>query len=370
MALAAAAAMMPLFPARAQTSFHDPRGRYALDLPAGWKVTPDTRSDQVILSNGSEQAVVAVVQQNKTNPMTAQQWLDATAKEFAGQCPTFQNRQSGAVTLAGTPGVYSLFTCSDARSPSVAETSSALTPNNVLVGFTLIAPLKKYYASLPVLDGIRTSLHLLGGPTPPQPPPPAESLAMTELKKACTVGAFPQQDCARRIGILMGQEQGDSGGSAPAADTEYRDAKGRFSLNVPAGWTATAEGDNGIRGVQLRSGTSWINILPAEAAASASEVVLRQEQKIAERSGSGRKPPFGKAGLLQLFGNGVEVTFDHFEGVSPTGDAVLTYIGGVGNMTGPDHDFLLMMTSMAPDQAGQAGATFLSVAQSVHLPAK
>jgi len=41
---------------------------------------------------------------------------------------------------------------------------------------------------------------------------------------------------------------------------------------------------NGILGVQLRSGSNWINIMPAEAAASASEVVLHYEQEVAAQS--------------------------------------------------------------------------------------
>jgi hypothetical protein len=364
-----AALILPLAVA-AQTTYHDPQGRFDLQVPAGWQINMDKGADQVIVRKGAVQAIVAVLQQDKGDPVTAQEFVDVTAREFQGQCPTFRARQSGKLILAGTPGVYSLFTCSDPKSPSVAETSSALTKNAVLIGFTGIAPLADYYASLPVLDGIRSSLHVIGNETAVPASNGSDSLAMTELKKACTVGAFTQDDCARRIGILLGKEaQPAATGSEPAAGLAYHDPTGRFSLQIPQGWSATSEGDNGIRGVQLRSGSDWINIMPAGPAASASEVVLRYEQKVAAQSNSGRKIPFGQLGLIQLFGNGLEVTYDHFSAVSAQGDTIESYIGGVGNIAGADHTFLLLITSFGAQNKDKDGALFLSVAQSIRLAA-
>jgi len=368
-AVTLAALILPLAVA-AQTTYHDPQGRFDLQVPAGWQVNPDQGVDQVIVRKGAVQAIVAVLQQDKSDAMTAQQFVDVTAREFQRQCPTFRARQSGTLMLAGTPGVYSLFTCSDPKSPAVAETSSALTKNAILIGFTGIAPLAEYYASLPVLDGIRNSLHVTGNETAVPASNESESLAMTELKKACIVGAFTQNDCARRIGILLSKEaQPAATGLKPAAGLTYRDPTGRFSLQVPQGWSATSEGDNGIRGVQLRSGSDWINIMPAEPAASASEVVLNYEQKVAARSNSGRKIPFGQLGLIQLFGNGLEVTYDHFSAVSTQGDTIESYIGGVGDISGADHTILLLITSFGAQSKDQAGALFLSVSRSIRLAA-
>jgi len=363
------ALIMPLAVA-AQTTYHDPQGRFDLQVPAGWQIGTDKEVDQVIVHKGAVQAIVAVLQQDKSDPVTATEFVDVTAKEFQGQCPTSRERQSGKLMLAGTPGVYSLFTCSDPKSPAVAETSSALTRNAVLIGFTMIPPLDEYYESLPVLDGIRNSLRVTGSETSAIASKESESLAMTELKKACTVGAFTQEDCARRIGILLGKEAHPGAASLERATVPvYRDPTGRFSVQIPQGWSAISEGDNGILGVQLRSGSDWINIMPAQPAASASEVVLRYEQKVAAQSKSDREIPFGTLGLIQLFGNGLDVTYDHFSAHSPQGDAIESYIGGVGGISGTDHVYLLLTTSFGAHKKDEAGALFLSVAQSIRLAA-
>src|SRR5580700_7830497 len=93
LALAVATVFLPLAGA-AQTAYHDPQGRYDLQVPAGWQVAPDQGVDQIIVRKGSAQAIIAVVQQNKSNAMTAKQFVDETAKEFQGQCPTFKSVQS------------------------------------------------------------------------------------------------------------------------------------------------------------------------------------------------------------------------------------------------------------------------------------
>jgi hypothetical protein len=133
------------------------------------------------------------MKQGRNNSITAKQVVETTVSEFQAQCPTFQERLSGSVTLAGAPGVYTLVTCSDPKSPAVAETSSALTANSFLVGFTMIAPLRDYYANLPVLDGIRNSLQVKGAGRAVAASNAAIAQAKTELKKACIVGVFEQQ---------------------------------------------------------------------------------------------------------------------------------------------------------------------------------
>lgn len=354
----------------AQTTYHDPHGRYDLQVPDGWHTEPDQGVDQIIVRKGAVQVIVFVIQEH-TAAMTPIQFVASNAKEFEDQCPTFRLVKKGDLTLAGTPGVYLLATCSDPKSPAVAETAASLSASKVLVGFTMIAPLTEYYASLPLLDGIRNSLHVTGGNSASSSTPSAESQAKSELERACTVGAFTQEDCARRLGILLGLEaKPDEAEPATATGNVYRDGTGRFSLQVPAGWGATAEGENGILGVQLRSNTNWINIMPSEPAASASEVVLNQEQKIATQSNSTRKPPFGALGLVQLFGNGLEVTYDHFIASSTQGSSVESYIGGVGAISGTGHFFMLLMGSIGADQKDKGGAAFLAVAQSIRLGAR
>lgn len=356
----------------AERAYRDPQGRFEVQVPGGWQVAPDPNVDQTILSSGPFQVIIAVIPQDPKDPMTAQQFMDVMNKEFADQCPTFKERKHGADIVGGAPGIASLFTCSDRKKPSVAETFSALTPDNTLIDFTTIAPLARYLESLPFFDGIRNSLRLPGESNASASHAGGDSLAVNELKRACTAGAFSQEECARRMGIEQGREAQAAGGPTAAGleRNTYRDAQGRFSLQMPSGWRATAEGENGSLGVQLRMGTSWINVFPAEPAASTSEVVLHQEEKIAHRSGSGRTPPFGQGGLVQLFGNSVELTYDHFPGVSPQGDTVESYIDGVGALGGTSHTYLLMVASMSPEQESQAGAVFLAVAQSSQFGAQ
>jgi len=85
---------------------------------------------------------------------------------------------------------------------------------------------------------------------------------MTELKKACALdlhsGGLLEAD-----GHSAGQEAKQTSGfntvSGTCIETRRAVSRSRFQ-----GWSATSEGDNGILGVQLRSGANYINVMPAE----------------------------------------------------------------------------------------------------------
>ncbi|MEO6964532.1 MAG: hypothetical protein ABI076_01375 [Acidobacteriaceae bacterium] len=181
------------------------------------------------------------------------------------------------------------------------------------------------------------------------------------------MGAFTQEDCARRIGILLGKE--DPGPTSSSTATIYRDATGRFTVEVPTGWQAIAEGDNGIRGVQLRSGSNWFNLMPASAATTSSNLVLNYEQKIVTHSHSTRTPPLGRTGLIQLFGHNLEITYDNFSGSSSQGDPVDTYIAGIGDISGAG-PHLHLVASLAKQPAGATPVPIVAIAQSIHLGAR
>lgn len=215
-----------------------------------------------------------------------------------------------------------------------------------------------------IRHSLKLALFLAALPLPtraqaPKPDPVAQ------VKKDCQAGKYSQEECARRLGIALGQQAGPQE-SAPSAN-RYNDPQGRFSFAIPEGWQANPKGDNGSLGVQLRSGANWINIIPASAA-STREVVLAQEQHVLEQSHSDRKTPFGPSGLIQLFGNGVELTYDSFDGVSTDGQPIASYIGGVTNLTGSAHTYLLLVASLSKDPDSKDGATFLATAQSIRLP--
>ncbi len=98
-------------------------------------------------------------------------------------------------------------TCSDAKSPAVAETSSVLTANWFLVGVSTISPLRSYYQNLPLLDAIRDSLMITGNDGATGNPESGTALAKTELDKACLVGVFAPEHCARRLDHHRGRRQ-------------------------------------------------------------------------------------------------------------------------------------------------------------------
>lgn len=362
--LAITALCLPIVTA-AQTLYTSPDNRFTLQVPAGWQIRPEPELSLVTFRNGAVSVSVLVSQQHKSNAMTANQFIDGNIDELKGQCPTFRNRQNGPSTLVGFPALTSISTCSDARSPAVAEDFAALTPDYLLVGFTVISRIARYYEMLSVLDEMRSSLRLVGHPAPATPKP-VKSEASVDLEKACLVGAFPQEDCARRQGMLIGKED-------PAPDTHfpnlYRDPAGRFSIEFPASWKAISEGDNGASGVQLRSGSHWINIMP-ETAASPSELVLSHERQIAAGVNSTRTPPFGGVGLIQLFGHGLEITFDNFPASSPAGDPIDSYIAGVGDISGSSHNLLLIVASLpesSPKSADAPAVPFFAIAQSIRI---
>jgi hypothetical protein len=343
------------------TTYTAPSGLFTVQVPAGWRAHYEPDLHQVSLSSGPLLAIVMVTPQNKSNALTPAQFLETTADDFSHRCPTYQAVQNGDVSLAGHLGQYSLFTCSDPKSPAVAETSAALTATPTLIAVTLIAPLSDYADNLPTLDAIRDSVRLTGQPAPHVPSP--KDTALAELKKACRVGAFPQIECARRLAILDGDDYKPSDNPATSASI-YHDARNRFTVTIPKSWRATPEGDNGSLGVQLRLGDSFINIMPAPpAAATTDEVVLQQEQKFADLSQSPNKPPFGSVGIIQIFGNGVEVSYDNFRTSSAKGIPIDSYVAGVGDISGKGA-FLLVIASLQP---ATAGGTFLATAQSIHL---
>jgi hypothetical protein len=350
----------------AQTIYQDPKGRYTVQVPSGWTVEPDAEQDQINVRHGAAQVIIAVMLQNKTDPTRAKDFVDATGMDFKQQCPTFRELKSGTVILAGAEGIYSTFTCSDAKSPAVAETSSVLTANLFLVGVSTISPLRSYYQNLPLLDAIRDSLMITGNDGATAKPETGTALAKTELDKACLVGVFAQEDCARRLGILLGQEgQENHETEKPWTGAVYRDPQGRFTFHIPDGWTTTAEGDNGSLGVQVRSGSSWINVMPADPAPSVRQVVIDYEELLAQREHYGRKPPFGSIGLLQVFGHGNELTYDNFTTSSNDGSSFNHYVAGVGDMAGKSPSHLLLVTSIDTKSKDAGDNAFLTVAMSI-----
>jgi hypothetical protein len=359
-----AALLLPIA-AAAQTPYASPDGRFTVQVPNGWRIQPDPENNSVNFHNGAVEVDISVWPQDPKDPISAKTLIDLNDASFQHQCPTDRHLQTKPATLLGFPGTISTNTCSDPKSPAVGETTAALTPNNLLLSITVISPLSRYYQILPDIDLLRDTFRLANHPY--TPPAPEESPARADLHRACLVGLFSQEDCARRDGVLIGQENPDKPNDNDLPNT-YHDATGRFSVDYPAGWTAIAEGNNGIAGLQLRKGSYWINLMPAPEGNTASEVVLLHEQKMVGTSG--RKPPFSPVGLIQMFGHGLEITFDDFPASTPKGDPIQSTVAGIGDISGHGHNFLLLASSLPrtdPDDPHAKPVPLFAIAQSIRM---
>lgn len=345
----------------AQTPYTSPDGQFTLNLPAGWRAEPDPGIPGLVsFHSGAISVSVFVSQQHQSNAMTAQQFIDSDQSELKGQCPTFQSRKSGASTLLGHPAVTAIATCSDPKSPAVAEDIATLTPDHLLIGFTVISPISRYYAALPLIDNMRSSLRVAKHPAPANPYA-EDTGAVADLTKACLVGALPQEDCARRLSNILAASDPNPAPPHLANSTLYRDPLHRFVVDVPPGWTAKPEGDNGSLGVQLRNGSDWINIMPSKAA-SAKEAVLGHERDMIAGSHLNRQPPLGPAGLIQVFSHGTELTYDSMTGSNPDGTSVKAIVAGIASMSGGGP--IILLGSSITNKPG-ADDPALSVAMSL-----
>jgi hypothetical protein len=91
---------------------------------------------------------------------------------------------------------------------------------------------------------------------------------------------------------------------------------------------------------------------------------------MAAKSNSDRKPPFGAAGLLQLFGHGLELTYDNFSATGADGTSRDSWVGGVGDVSGaPGQSYLLLVASIDAQQEDAGAKAFLNIGQSIHFGA-
>jgi hypothetical protein len=368
-------------PALAQFLYKSPDGAFTMQVPGGWQPQPDADAHQVVFKRGALSVTVMVWAQNPADPVTVADYLAGTEASLRGQCPTYQTRRRNRTTLLGLPAPYLLSTCSDPKSPAVADTAAVLTPGGNLVAFLVIAPLADYFPNLPAFDAMRDSLRLpadaSAGVNPAQGGGEGKPARQFDIEKACIVGAFAADECTRRSALEQAVasaagDGADASAAAPAAapGAIYRDGQGRFTLSVPDGWSATAQGEQGAAGVQLRLGTSFINVIPVAEAKAARDLVLQKELRIAQLSNSARQPPFGAAGIVLLDGNGVEVALDHFEGVNAQGAPVRSVIAAVSELALEPRHFLRLEASAPAAQGEQLVGLVFGVARSVVFAAE
>ena len=101
-------------------------------------------------------------------------------------------------------------------------------------------------------------------------------------------------------------------------------------------------------------------MLAPATASSPTDVVLGFEAGFA-KDGS-PKPPIGKLGIIQLFGQGMEIDYDTFRSENDDGRKVDSMVAGIAKDSGSGQR-VLMFSSIA----GDTDATGLKVARSIRL---
>jgi hypothetical protein len=357
---AAITAIAVLFPlaACAQTTYRSPDGAFSVDIPANWKLSTDPSSNQIDAHSGPVSFSVTVT--SIPQGAAASDFLEASDAQLQKQCPTYKHRDTHPITLAGLNGLASVSTCNDPRSPAIAETSAALTPSGLLANLTAVAPAEHYADSIAIFATVKASLHVPALPATASPSSTNTPPTVADIKRDCAAGRYSQEECSRRLGIALSANAPDTQ-HIPNA-TSYHDPQNRFTVDIPPGWTATSEGDNGILGVQLSHAKDWIDIMPSTAP-SASEAVLAREREMIQKSHLTRTAPFSPTGLIQIFGHGTELTYDTTDASSPDGTPIDAIIAAIAPATGGPAKLLFeTSTAHTSDNVG------LAVALSIRLP--
>jgi len=358
----------------AQSIYRDPDGLYTVQVPAGWTVSKDQGSGQVTLKNGAVSATMAI-SQTKDWPKDVQEAQDEDEKEMRGQCPTFRLLQRGETSIAGGPGAFFLAACADPKSPAVAEIAAAITRDRILILFDEIAPKDRYYEALPELEAIRESIRLKGqsGSDTAAAGKSGESARKRQLKKACTAEIFSRTECIVREFAINGEEAKQEYHTVYPPDVaggvEYRDPQGRFTVTVPADWKANPQGDRGDNGVQFIHGSTRTYVGMFKSQARPGDVVLQLEKSASGKPAAAPEAaPLGQIGLIQILGNGLDVTYDEFGATSPQGEPIGMFVAGVGGLGSPEFCCVAVIAFIAQDER----ATFngLAVSRSIRLPAK
>lgn len=339
------------------TTYTAPSGYFDVQVPAGWTTEWDKSIDQVTLRHGSTQALIQVLPLPHETSAFAAEMLDRTKKVFFTQCKTSEELQHGQAHIAGMPAASFLLRCPNAP-PSVAGTAVAWIEKNerkILVTYTVIDQIRLYGDDVATLDAIGQSIHPTGLPAVAAKAPTGDE-RVEQLGRACSAGSFDQSECAARIAQARSHAEPDP---ADTSGPRFHDADSIFSVEIPAGWQASLKENGSIRGIQLRKGDNWINLMVAPASATSARNVVMNFEAGLSKDGS-VKPPIGKLGIIQIFGQGLERDYDRFNTNTASGKSVETTVAGIATDTGGGQR-VLMFSSIAPGADDPALKVALSV---------
>ena len=363
----------------AQTIFRSSNGRFSAQVPSKWNIAEDQSSGQVKFSQGNVSASLGVERTDNGETPSAAEVLDGITQQLKDQCSSGKVVKHGAATLSGLTGAFNLLSCNDSKGPAIFKISVA-TVNDVMLIFNTAAPASLYSQVLPTLDAVEKSFRLSSGnasggagPSPSGGSNPDNAQKIMLLQKACASGVLTKDECAAKMAALTSdsatpprstsrQMESQSAGAAAeefarqtpergSVDWElkgqggsnlYRDARGRFSVKVPPGWSARPQGENGSEGVEISRGSSWIYIGPYGNVRNTDDVVngiiSQYQPQYQDFHGDYRNAQV----------NGRDTTYGFFSGVNAKGEQVAIRLAGIA---APGGHFLGVMVSIPQSEA-------------------
>jgi len=390
--------------ASAQTTFHSSNGRFTAEVPSGWNIAEQADSGQVRFSRGNVSASLGVEPTDNGQTPRPDEVLDPSTRQLKAQCRSAKVVKHGTAMLSGFTGVFDLVSCDNPEGLATFKISVATVNGQILI-FNSAAPAAQYSEVLPALNAVETSFRLTskgasdtGSRSQSGASDTAQKLRL--LDKACANGTLTQEECTAKRAALAGssesqpsQEQAEAARRKFAEDMKshdavphnfsamlgqtdsqgrpmqnppdqsqgapgkwqelngpvdssgvYRDPSGRFSLKVPAGWSATPQGENGAAGVEFAHASSWIMIGPFGNAHDPIDVV---EQLASEYQSKYRNFKMGDHGTTQV--NGHDAAWAFCGGRNEKGELVALRLAG---LAAPGGHFLAVLASVPSDEIG------------------
>lgn len=225
----------------------------------------------------------------------------------------------------------------------------------------------------------------------------ATAQKLQALENACTAGVFTPEECASKRAAITGSSgsgdggngvgqlappttssqdgasapdnsgataqpdsgSGDNGGSQGGAGSAYSDPSGNFTLNVPQGWSATPQGQNGGAGVQMGHNRSWALVAPFSGVNQPGDVVNNVATQI---HGQYQNFTLGQHGNLKL--NGFDAAVATFSGTNGKGVPVTVVIMGVA---GPNGRYYAVMSSVPQGEEQNENPSLSAMVQSIRF---
>jgi hypothetical protein len=154
-------------------TFQDPQGRFTLQAPPGWKVTP-LNNDAVQLANAPAFVTVMVLPGED-----AQLFLDSVARQTGSQWRGFTEARRGETQLGGVKGAYVTYAGTNPMGADSYLELIAITGRNCTYLMMISAPKPEFARFQSAFDRIEKSFTLTAGITAGTAAPPAPAGAQS-----------------------------------------------------------------------------------------------------------------------------------------------------------------------------------------------